>query len=76
MCLFIPGVERVFPGDGVGAVPSHQHFDAVVEGADVGLGRGALLDDLQGVPGAAAQWTVLTGALDAAVGVHAVRESI
>lgn len=74
MCMFpvIPGVERVFPRDDVGTVPSDKHFDAVVERADGGLGRRALLDDLQRVPGATAKWAVLTGTLDAAVWVHAV----
>ena len=77
-CVFlaVPGVERVFPRDGVGAVPPHQHFHAVIEGADVRLGHGTLLDDLQRVPGAAAQRAVLTGTLDAAVWVHAVCESV
>lgn len=41
----IPGVERVFRRDDVGAVPSHKHLDAVVEGADSWLGHRALLDD-------------------------------
>lgn len=69
----IPGVERVFPREDMGAVPSHKHLDSVVEGADAGLRRGALLDDLERVPGAPTQWAVLTGTLDAAVWVHAVR---
>jgi len=72
----VPGVERVFPRQDVGAVPSHEHLDAVVEGADAGLERGALLDDQERVPGPPAQGAVLTGTLDAAVWVHAVRESI
>lgn len=50
----IPGVEWVFPRDNVGAVTSHKHFDPVVERSDAGLGRRALLDDLQRVSGAAA----------------------
>lgn len=72
----LPGIERVFPGDDVRAVPSHQHLDAVVERADSGLGRRALLDDLQRVPGASAQGTVLAGTLNAAVWVHAVCQPI
>ncbi|TNN35183.1 hypothetical protein EYF80_054656 [Liparis tanakae] len=68
-----PQIERVFPRQDVGAVPPHEHLDAVVEGADAGLEGGALLDDQQGVPGPPAQGAVLTGTLDAAVWVHAVR---
>lgn len=68
----IPGVERVFPGEDMSAVPSHKHLDAVVEGADAGLGHRALLDDLERVPGAPTQWAVLTGTLNAAVWVHAI----
>ena len=60
----------------MGAVPSYKHLDAVVEGADAGLGRGALLDDQERVPGAPTQRAVLTGTLDAAVWVHAVCQSI
>lgn len=60
----------------MGAIPSHKHPDAVIEGADAGLGHGALLDDLERVPGAPTQWAVLTGTLDAAVWVHAVCQSI
>lgn len=41
----LPGVERVLPRDDMGAVPSHEHLDTVVEGADTGLGHRALLDD-------------------------------
>ena len=44
MCA-IPGVEWVFPGDDVGAVPSHKHFDAIIEGANSGLGHWTQLDD-------------------------------
>lgn len=47
----IPGVERVFPRQDMGALPPHKHLDAVVEGADPGLGQRALLDDLKRVPG-------------------------
>ena len=72
----LPGVERVVAGDDVGAVAAHQHPDALVEGADLLGRRQALLDDLQRVLGAAAQRAVLTGALDAAVGVHAVGQAI
>lgn len=72
----IPGVEWVLPRDDVGAVPSHQHLDAVVERSDSRLGHEVLLNDLQGVSGAAAQRAVLTGALNAAVWIHAVCESI
>lgn len=68
----IPGVERVFPRYDVCAVPSHKHLDPVIERSDTGLGRRALLDDLQRVSGATAQWAVLTGTLDATVWVHAV----
>lgn len=76
MLPVIPGVERVFPRDDVGTVPPHKHLDTVVEGSDSGLGHWVLLDDLQRVPRALAQGTVLTGTLNAAVWVHAVRQSI
>lgn len=46
----LPGVERVFPGQRVGAVATYEHLDAVIEGAHAGLGRRVLLDDQQGVP--------------------------
>lgn len=68
----IPRVERVFPGEDVSAVPSHEHLDAIVEGADAGLVCRALLDDQERVTGAPTQRAVLTGTLDAAVWVHAV----
>lgn len=71
-----PGVERVFCWDDVGAVATHQPLHAVVKRSDVRLGSRALLDDLKRVSWAAAQRAVLTGALDAAVGVHAVCESV
>lgn len=57
----------------MGAFSPHKHLDAVVEGADPGLGQRALLDDQKRVPGAPTQRAVLTGTLDAAVWVHAVR---
>lgn len=47
----IPGVERVFPRQDMGALAPHKHLYAVVEGADPGLGQWALLDDLKRVPG-------------------------
>lgn len=72
----IPGIERVLPGEDMGAVTPHEHLDAVIEGADEGLGHRALLDDQERVPGAAAQGAVLTGTLDAAVWVHAVSQSV
>ena len=72
----IPGVERVFPRDDVCAVPSNEHLDAVVERENSGLGDWVLLDDLQRVPRAPAQGTVLTWTLNAAVWVHAVCQSI
>lgn len=74
--LVVPGVERVFPGNNMGAVPSHKHLDSVIKGADSGLGHWTLLDNLQRVSGASAQRAVLTGSLDAAVWVHAVCQTI
>lgn len=68
----LPGVEWIFSRDDVGAVPSHKHLDPVEKGSDTWLGYGTLLDDLERVPGASAQWAVLTRTLDAAVRVHAV----
>lgn len=56
----------------MGAVTPHEHLDAVIEGADEGLGHRALLDNQERVPGAPTQGAVLTGTLDAAVWVHAV----
>lgn len=41
----IPGVEWIFRRDDVRAVPTHEHPDTVVEGADSWLGHRALLDD-------------------------------
>lgn len=73
-----PSIKGVLPGDDVCAVPAHEELDAVVEGVQVLLGhRGlCLLDDVQGVRGAQAQWVNMTEGLEAAVGVHAVHQAI
>ena len=73
MCFpAIPGIEWVLPWEDMGALTPHEHLDAVIEGADEGLGHRALLDNQERVPGAPTQRAVLTGTLNAAVWVHAV----
>lgn len=73
-----PSIKGVLPGDDVSAIPAHEELDAVVEGVQVLLGhRGlCLLDDVQWVRGAQAQWVDMTEGLEAAVGVHAVHQAI
>lgn len=78
-----PSIEGVLPGDDVCAVPAHEELDAVIEGVQVLLGhRGWKLgapcrvDDVQWVRGAQAEWVDMTEGLEAAVGVHAVDQTI
>lgn len=56
----------------MGTVTPNKHLDAVIKGADAWLGQWVLLDDQKRVSRASTQGAVLTGALDAAVWVHAV----
>lgn len=72
----LPAVEGVVARNDVGAVLACQELDAVVEGLHSWPLRLALLNDVQGVPGAPAERAVLTGRLQAAVGVQAVHQAI
>lgn len=58
------------------AIPAHKHVDALIEGANLLHWQLALLDHLQWVSRATTQWAVLTWALDTAIRVHAVCQTI
>lgn len=58
------------------AIPAHQHVDTLIEGANLLHWQLVLLDHLQWVSRATTQWAVLTWALDTAIWVHAVCQTI